>query len=393
MTNAYLVDAMRTPLGRGKPGGVHADVHPVDLLAEAIEALVSRSVSDPAAIDDVIAGCVSQAGEQSFNIARNATLAAGLPESVPATTVDRQCGSSQQALHFAAQGVLAGAYDLALAVGVESMSRAPMGSATGSSDPFGQRLGSRYPQGLIPQGISSELIAQKWGISRDDVDEFAVASHRKAAAATEEGWLEEEIAPVERAGVGVVVRDEGIRPETTVERLAGLKPALEHEDWDRRFPGLPWVTTAGNASQITDGAAGVVVASESAVARYGLQPRARVVATALAGDDPIFMLTAIIPATAKVLERAGMSITEIDAFEVNEAFASVVLAWLRETGADPERVNVHGGAIALGHPLGASGARLTATLLGALDRTGGRYGLQVICEAGGQANAMIIERL
>jgi acetyl-CoA acyltransferase len=393
MSHAFIIDALRTPLGRGKPGGMHATVHPVDLLAEAITALVSRSEVDPTAIDDVIAGCVSQTGEQSMNIARNAVLAAGLPESVPATTVDRQCGSSQQALHFAAQGIMAGSYDLALAVGVEAMSRVPMGSSIAGQDPYGPRLTARYPGGLIPQGISAELIAQKWGITRQDADEYSAASHAKAAVATDKGWFDDEVAPVERDSLALVTRDEGIRPETTADRLAELRPAFQDPFWDDRFPGLPWVTTAGNASQITDGSAALLVASEDAVADHQLTPRARVVAMAVAGDDPLFMLTAVIPATRGVLHRAGLTIDDIDVFEVNEAFAPVVLAWERELGADLDRVNVHGGAIALGHPLGASGARLTATMLGALERTDGRYGLQVMCEGGGQANAMIVERL
>ncbi|MEV4256590.1 acetyl-CoA C-acyltransferase [Spirillospora sp. NPDC049652] len=386
MRDAVIVEAVRTPIGKGKPNGaLHGD-HPVDLLARTLKALVERAGIDPSAVDDVIGGVVTQAGEQALNLTRNAVLAAGFPESVPATTVDRQCGSSQQALHFAAQGVISGAYDVAIACGVESMSRVPMGSAVlPGSDPFGPMLAERYPEGLVGQGISAELIAARWKLSRAELDAFATDSHRRAAAAWEAGAFDREL-----AWPG---RDESVRPATTPEVLAGLKPAYHYEAAAERFPEIGWNITAGNASPINDGAAAVLVMSREAAERLGLRPRARFHTFAVAGDDPLLMLTAIIPATAKALARSGLGIDDIDLFEVNEAFSPVVLAWLRETGADPARTNVRGGAIALGHPLGASGARIMTTLLHALEDTGGRYGLQTMCEAGGLANATIIERL
>ncbi|MFI5372546.1 MAG: thiolase family protein [Candidatus Eisenbacteria bacterium] len=384
MTNAVIVDAVRTPLGRRN--GKLAGWHPVDLAAHALSALVERTGIDPAVIDDVIMGCVSQVGEQTMNIGRSALLAAGFPDTVPGTTVDRQCGSSQQAAHFAAQGVIAGAYDVAIAAGIESMSRVPMGSTMlPGTDPFGTRLVARYPN-LVPQGISAELIAEKWGLTREQLDEFSLGSHQRAARATEEGRFERAIVPVPvttDTGSELMTRDEGIRADSTIEKLASLKPAFKPDG----------VVTAGNSSQITDGAAAVLVMSEEAAVRYGMTPRARFHSFALAGADPVFMLTAPIPATAKVLERAKLSIDDIDRVEINEAFASVVLAWEQEVHADMDRVNVNGGAIALGHPLGASGARLMTTLLDELERDGGRYGLQTMCEGGGLANATIIERL
>ena len=318
-------------------------------------------------------------------MSRNALLAAGFPDSVPGTTVDRQCGSSQQALHFAAQGVMAGAYDVVIAAGVESMSRVPMGSSVLGADPFGTRLVERYPN-LVPQGISAELIAEKWGFTREELDAFAFESQQRAARATAEARFDREIVPVPIVVDGKsrpMTADEGIRPDTTVERLATLKPAFKPDG----------VVTAGNSSQISDGAAAVLVTSEEAAARLGLTPRARIVQFALAGDDPILMLTAPIPATARVLERAGITLDDIDRIEINEAFASVVLAWAHDVHADLDRVNVNGGAIALGHPLGASGARLTATLLCELERSGSRLGLQTMCEGGGLANATLFERL
>jgi acetyl-CoA acyltransferase len=396
MRDALIVDAVRTPIGRGKPGGALSAVHPADLLAQTLRALVARTGIDPAEVDDVIVGAVGQVGEQSMNIARNAVLGAGFPESVPGTTVDRQCGSSQQAAHFAAQGVLAGQYDLVIAAGIESMSRVPMGSQVAGRDPFGSMLAARYPDGLVPQGISAELIAARWGVGREQVDEFALRSHRLAAEAAGAGRFEREIVPIVAGSNGdrhTVTADEGIRRDTSLERLGALAPAFRDDAWAARFPEIDWVVTAGNASQISDGAAAVLIASPDAARRLGLQPRARFHSFAVTGDDPLLMLTAIIPATRKVLDRAGLRLDDIDAVEVNEAFASVVLAWQQELDADLSRVNVNGGAIALGHPLGASGSRLMTTLLNVLEQRGGRLGLQTMCEAGGMANATIIERV
>ncbi|MFD9890353.1 thiolase family protein [Amycolatopsis sp. NPDC059027] len=397
MTDAVIIDAVRTPIGKGKPNGTLAGVHPVDLHAHAIRSLVERTGIDPARVDDVISGAVGQIGEQSMNTARWAALAAGLPESVPAVTVDRQCGSSQQAVHFAAQGVISGAYDVVIASGVESMSRVPMGSQSAGQDPFGSGVAARYPEGLVPQGISAELIAAKWGFSRERLDVYATESHRRAAAAWAEGRFAREVAPLKAprpdGTLADVTTDETVRPGTTPEILAGLRPAYRADVWEQRFPELDWRVTAGNASPINDGAAAVLITSSETAAKLGLRPRARLHSFAVAGDDPIYMLTGIIPATRKVLDRAGLSLSDIDAFEVNEAFASVVLAWQAELGADLAKVNVNGGAIALGHPLGGSGARLLTTLLSVLEQTGGRYGLQTMCEAGGLANATIVERL
>jgi acetyl-CoA acetyltransferases len=324
-------------------------------------------------------------------------LAAGFPESVPGVTVDRQCGSSQQAAHFAAQGVISGAYDIVVASGVESMSRVPMGSSRAGGDPFGPALAQRYPEGLVPQGISAELIAQKWGLSRSQLDEFAARSHQRAAAAWRDGRFAREVSPIKvtRADGSVTQldADESVRPATSVDVLAGLRPAFASPEYVERFPELEWKVTAGNSSPINDGSAALLVTTGEIAAARGWRPRARLHTFAVAADDPVLMLTGIIPATAKVLARAGLSIGDIDAFEVNEAFSSVVLAWQAETGADLAKVNVNGGAIAIGHPLGASGARLMTTLLGVLEQTGGRYGLQTMCEAGGTANATIIERL
>jgi acetyl-CoA acyltransferase len=397
MNDAVIIDAVRTPTGKGKPSGVLAGLHPVDLHAHAIRSLLERTGIDTAAVSDVISGAVSQVGEQSGNTARWAALAAGLPESVPAVTVDRQCGSSQQAIHFAAQGVMSGAYDVVIASGVESMSRVPMFSNAAGADPVGPGVAARYPGGLVPQGISAELVAAKWGLSRSQLDEFAVASHHRAARAWRDGRFDAEVVPVRAQGAdGVLVEalsDEPVRPGTSLETLGGLKPAFRSEAWERRFPEIGWHVTAGNASQISDGAAAVLITSSYRARRLGLRPRVRLHSFAVLGDDPQLMLTAIIPATEMVLRRAALGLVDIDAFEVNEAFASVVLAWLAETGADPAKVNINGGATALGHPLGASGARIMTTLLSVLEQTGGRYGLQTMCEAGGLANATIIERL
>ncbi|HKA92671.1 MAG TPA: thiolase family protein, partial [Acidimicrobiia bacterium] len=387
MPTAVIVDAVRTPLGRRN--GALKDIHPVDLAALTLDSIVKRNDLDPEAVEDVIMGCVMQVGDQAVNVGRNAALAAGFPESVVGTTIDRQCGSSQQAAHFAAQGVIAGAYDVVIAAGVENMTRVPMGASfTPGSQPFGPKVFARYQErgGLVPQGISAELIAEKWNISREDNDSFSVESHLRAARATDEGRFEHEIVPVQvsgEEGATTFSRDEGIRPDSSVEKLGALKPAFKPDG----------VITAGNSSQISDGAAAVLVTSEEAASRLGLTPRARFHTFALAGVDPVFMLTGPIPATAKVLERAKMTLDQMDLVEINEAFAPVVLAWEKEHHPDMARVNVNGGAIALGHPLGCSGARLAATLLNELERSGGRWGLQVMCEGGGMANAMIIERL
>jgi acetyl-CoA acyltransferase len=388
MTSAVIVDAVRTPVAKGKPGGAYSDIHPVDLHAHVLRALVDRTGIDPAVVDDVISGAVGQIGEQSGNTARWALLGAGFPESVPGVTVDRQCGSSQQALHFAAQGIIAGAYDVAIASGVESMSRVPIGSQVAGKDLAGSLVRARYDGGLVPQGISAELIAQRWDLSRTRLDEYSAESHERAATAWKLGLFDAEVALVNDLGA-----DETIRPGTTVETLSGLRPAFRSDHWEQRFPELQWRVTAGNSSPVNDGSAALLVTSEQAAARLGLTPRARVHSFAVAGDDPIFMLTGIIPATQKVLARAGLTVSDIDAFEVNEAFASVVLAWQKEIGADLSKVNINGGAIAIGHPLGGSGARLMTTLLNILEQRGGRYGLQVMCEAGGLANATIIERI
>ena len=395
MREAVIVDAVRTPLGRGKANGALHGWHPVDLASEALRALVERTGIDPATVEDVIMGCVGQVGEQGVNVGRNAALAAGFPESVCGTSVDRQCGSSQQALHFAAQGVMAGAYDVVIAAGVESMSRVPMGtSAAVGGAPFGPRMVERYMSenpynvgGLVGQGISAEIIADRWKLSRRELDEFSAHSHQKAAAATSKGWFGKEIAPVTvrhaDGGAETIATDEGIRPETTVEKLAALKPAFKPDG----------VITAGNSSQITDGAAAVLVMAKEQAVAMGLRPRARFHSFALGGVDPVIMLTGVIPATRRILERSGLRLADMDSIEINEAFAPVVLAWAREFKPDMDKVNEAGGAIALGHPLGCSGARLMTTLLNTLERTGGRYGFQTMCEGGGMANATIIERL
>ena len=384
MTNAVIIDAVRTPMG--KRNGSLKDWHPVDLAAHTLRALVERSDLDPALVDDVIMGCVMQVGDQAGNVGRNAALAAGFPESVTGTSIDRQCGSSQQAAHFAAQGVMAGAYDVVIAAGVESMTRVPMGASfLPGSMPFGPKVFERFD--LIPQGISAERIAEKWDISRLANDEFALQSQLRAARATDEGRFNREIIPVPVTtdeGEQMFARDETFRPDTTIEKLASLKPAFQPEGG---------VITAGNSSQISDGAAATLIMSEEKALALGLTPRARFVEFALAGVDPVMMLTGPIPATTKILERAKMKISDMDLVEINEAFAPVVLAWEKEHHPDMDRVNVNGGAIALGHPLGCSGSRLMATLLNELERSGGRYGLQTMCEGGGMANATIIERL
>jgi acetyl-CoA acyltransferase len=376
--DAVIVDAVRTPVGK-RDGGL-SGVHPVDLSAHVLQALAERTGLDPAVVDDVVWGCVSQTGEQAVNVGRNAALAAGWPEDVVGVTIDRQCGSSQQAAHFAAAGVIAGQYDVAVAGGVESMSRVPMlcTVSQGPGVPFGPRMLDRYAGGLVPQGISAEIIAERWGLSRTALDEIAVRSHACAAAATDSGAFEPEIVPV-----GDVAADEGIRRGTDLEKLAGLRTAFKDDG----------VVTAGNSSQISDGAAALLVTTSERAAQLGWRPLARFHAFATAGVDPVTMLTAPIPATRKVLDRAGLSLDDIGAVEVNEAFASVVGAWLAETGADPARVNPRGGAIALGHPLGGSGARLMTTLVHHMRATGTRWGLQTMCEGGGMANATVLELL
>ncbi len=390
MREAVIVDAVRSPLG--KRGGKLAGWHPVDLLAEVLKAAFERTGVDARLVDDHITGCVSQTGEQGLNIARNAWLAAGLPEEVPGTTVDRQCGSSQQAAHFAAQGVIAGAYDLVVASGVEHMTRIPMGvtASQGPGFPFSPAMMDRYEGGLVPQGISAEIIAERWDLSRQQLDEFGARSHTLAGEATKAGRFQNEIHPVkvqtEDGGTELFEVDEGIRTPN-LEKMAQLAPAFKEDG----------VVTAGNSSQITDGAAAIVIASREKAEELGLRPRARFHTFALAGVDPIIMLTGPIPSTQKVLERSGLTMQDLSLVEINEAFASVVLAWKKELQVPDDwferNVNPNGGAIALGHPLGASGARLMASLLNELERREGRYGLQTMCEGGGMANATIIERL
>lgn len=383
MAEAYIVDAARTPVGRR--GGALAEVHPADLAAHMITALIERNDLDPGRVNDVVLGCIDAVGPQSADIARTAWLAAGYPEDIPGVTVDRQCGSSQQAVHFAAQGVLSGTQDVVLAGGVQNMSMVPLGYSMGAAEPLGQAdpfSGSegwrrRYGDQEVSQFRGAELIAEKWGITREDMEVFGLESHQRAVRAQEEGRFDREIVPF-----ADLSHDEGPRRGTSLEKMAGLPPLVEGGR-----------LTAAVSSQISDAAAGMLIASEQAVEEHGLTPRARIHHLSVRGSDPIYMLTAPIPATAHALERTGMVIDDIDLFEVNEAFASVVLAWQKETGADLERVNVNGGAIALGHPIGATGARLMTTLLHELERTGGRWGLQTMCEGGGQANATIIERL
>ncbi len=382
MRDAVIVDAVRTPVG--KRHGELSGMHPVDLSAHVLAALVQRCGVDPAVVDDVIWGCVSQVGEQTFDVGRNAVLAAGWPETVTGVTVDRQCGSSQQAVHFVAAGLVAGQYDVAVAGGVESMSRVPMGSAVGEANPFGDRFMARYG-GVFPnQGVGAEMVAQRWGFSRTQLDEFALHSHEKAAAAQDEGRFDGQLAPVTPPDGVVVGKDEGIRRGGTVERLAQLTAVFDPEGG---------VITAGNASQISDGSAALLMTTSDKARELGLTPIARVHTAVLAGADPVIMLTAPIPATEKALRRSGLGIDEIGAFEVSEAFAPIPLAWLADIGADAKTLNPNGGAIALGHPLGASGARLMTTLVHHMRDNGIRYGLQTMCEGGGQANATILELL
>ena len=388
---AVIVDVVRTPSGRGKPGGALSGIHPVDLAAGVLQAVLERNGLESRQIDDVLLGCVSQVGDQAMNIARQAVLAAGFDESVPATTIDRQCGSSQQAAHFAAQGVIAGAYDIVIAGGVESMSRVPLGSsrAGASRSPL---LDQRYPDGLVNQGVSAELIAQKWRLSREVLDAYSAESHRRAADAASRGLFDSQLlaVPVRDA---TVTTDETVRAGTSIEGLGGLNPSFRTDELAARFPDLDWRITPGNSSPLTDGASAVLIMSEEKAVQLGLTPRARFVSFAVVGDDPLFMLTGPIPATRRILERSGLTIGDLDAYEVNEAFAPVPLAWAHDLRADPDKLNAWGGAIALGHALGSSGTRLLGTLLATLEATGGRYGLQTMCEGGGMANATIIERL
>jgi acetyl-CoA acyltransferase len=379
--DAVIVAAVRTPVGK-RNGGL-SGVHPVDLSGQVLQALAKRTGIDPAVVDDVIWGCVSQVGEQTFDIARNAVLAAGWPESVPGVSIDRQCGSSQQSVHFAAAGVIAGQYDVVVAGGVESMSRVPMGASVNGAWPFGENFRARY-DGVAPnQGVGAEMIAEQWKLSRTQLDEYSLASHEKAAAAQDDGRFDEQIVPVTTPDGSQVAKDEGIRRGGTVEGLAKLKPAFRPDG----------VITAGNSSQISDGSAALLITTSAKAAELGLTPLIRIHTAVLAAADPVIMLTAPIPATAKALERSGLSIDQIGAFEVNEAFAPVPLAWLAETGADPKVLNANGGAIALGHPLGGSGARLMTTLIYHMRDNGIRYGLQTMCEGGGQANATVLELL
>ena len=389
---AVIVDVIRTGSGKGKPGGSLSGIHPADLLAGVLSQLLQRNGLESTQIDDVIAGCVSQAGEQTGNIGRTALLAAGFAETVPGMTVDRQCGSSQQAAAFAAQSIMAGVNDVVIAAGVESMSRVPLGSAQGPQNPYSPGIRARYPDGLVNQGVSAELIATRWGFSREQLDEFSAESHRRAAAAWAAGAFAKEVVPV-RLTDGSFATDETVRPTTTADGLAGLAAAFRTDELAARFPEIGWSITAGNSSPLTDAASAALIMSESRAHELGLAPRARFHSFAVVGDDPLYMLTGPIPATHRILERSGLSFGDLDAYEVNEAFASVPLAWAHEFDADPAKLNPRGGAIALGHAVGSSGTRLLATMLNHLEATGGRYGLQVMCEGGGTANATIIERL
>jgi acetyl-CoA acyltransferase len=380
--DAVIVEAVRTPVGK-RNGGL-SGIHPVDLSAHVLQALAERSGVDPAVIDDVIWGCVSQVGEQTFDIARNVALAAGWPETVTGVTVDRQCGSSQQSVHFAAAGLISGQYDVAVAGGVESMSRVPMGSALADKNPFGERFMARYDGKFPNQGVGAEMIAEQWGFTRTQLDEFSIASHEKAAAAQDEGRFEGQIAPVTLPDGTVVSQDEGIRRGGTVEGLSKLKTVFKPEGG---------TITAGNSSQISDGSAALLMTTSEKAAELGLTPIVRVHTAVLAGADPVIMLTAPIPATQKALAKSGLRVDEIGAYEVNEAFAPVPLAWLSDIGADAKSLNPNGGAIALGHPLGGSGARIMTTLIHHMRDNGIRYGLQTMCEGGGQANATILELL
>lgn len=395
MHRAVIIDIVRSPFGKGRETGVLAPLHPVDLYAQILSALVDRTGIDPILVEDVITGCVNQVAEQAANIGRQAVLAAGFPESVPAVSLDRKCGSAQQAMDFAAQGIIAGAYDLVIAGGVEMMSRVPMRTNRMGKDNLGSRFHSRYPDGMVNQGISAELIAAQWHISREELDRFSLRSHQLASADEEDA--QQDIIPVEvqyeDARSCFVTNDEGIRADTSMEKLRDLSPAFVDEEVKIRFPQIDWCVTAGNSSQVTDGASAMLIANEETAARLGLEPRAAITHFAVVGSDPVMNLTGIMPATNKLLSRADLNLDKIDAFEVNEAFASVVLAWQKELSVDISKVNQRGGAIALGHPVGASGGRLTANLLRTLESNKAKYGLQTMCESGGLANATLIEIL
>ncbi|KRC54152.1 MULTISPECIES: thiolase family protein [unclassified Nocardioides] len=397
MPTPVIVDVARLASGKGKPGGALSGTHPTSMLVHVLKAIVERNDLDPALVDDVITGCVMQGGEQALNIGRAAVLGAGFPESVPATTIDRACGSSQQAVHFAAQGVAAGAYDVVIAAGVESMSRVPMGSTTMGQDSSGPEVHARYPEGLVNQGVSAELVARDWKLDRATLDEYSAESHRRAAAAIANGAFDNEIVPItvtDAEGNAVEHKvDETVRASTTAEGLGGLRPAFRTDEFAARFPDVEWAIHPGNSSPFTDGASAALIMSEEMASRLGLTPRARFVSYAVTGSDPLMMLTGPIPATQKALARAGLGIDDIDAYEVNEAFAPVPLAWAHDLAADPAKLNPLGGAIALGHALGSSGTRLLTTLVNHLEATGGRYGIQTMCEAQGMANATIIEKL
>ena len=390
MREAVICSAVRTAIG--KRNGSLAEVHPVDLSAEVLNATLDRTGLDPDVVDDVIWGCVSQVGDQSSNIGRFAVLAAGWPDHIAGVTVNRACGSSQQAVEYAAQAVMSGQRDLVVAGGVESMSRVPMGTSRAGRNPM-EPLAARYPEGLANQGIGAELIAARWKLDREALDEYAARSHARAATAAAAGGFDNEIIAVNLPDGGTHTTDETVRAGTTAEGLAGLKPAYYTAEYAERFPEIAWRVTAGSSSPLTDGASAALIMSEEKAAELGLRPRARFHAFAVSGSDPLLMLTGVIPATEKVLRRSGLSIDAIDAYEVNEAFAPVPLAWAQEFGADQDKLNPRGGAIALGHPLGGSGTKLMATLVNYLEATGGRYGLQTMCEGGGMANATIIERL
>ena len=391
MRRAALIDVVRSPFGKGREGGALSSEHPVDLYAKVIRALVERQDIDPNLIEDVITGCVLQVGEQAGNIGRQATLAAGLPESVPALTLDRKCGSAQQAIDSAAQGIIAGAYDVAIAGGVEMMSVVPMKMNRMGKDSEGSIFRERYPDGLVHQGIAAERIAARWQLGREELDRFSLMSHHKAAADQEA--VKKDIVPIRLSDGGLVDRDEGIRAESNLEKMKSLRPAFENEEMKNRFPEISWSVTAASSSQVSDGAAACLLVEEKTAARLNLSPRAYLTHFAVSGDDPLMMLTGVIPATRKILKRAGLSIDDLEAYEVSEAFASVPLAWEKELRADPERLNVFGGAIAIGHPVGASGGRLVANLLRALESSGGQYGLVTMCESGGMANASLFERV
>jgi acetyl-CoA acyltransferase len=390
--DVVIVDAVRTASGRGRAGGALADVHPVDLLAQTLTALLGRNPVDPGDVDDVIVGCVSQVGEQSATPGRMAWLGAGFPPHVPAVTIDRKCGSSQQAVHFAAQGIRSGEYDVVVAGGVESMSRVVMGSARMDADPYGAMVAERFSPGLVSQGVAAELVAARWGLDRTSLDAYAVRSHDLAATAQAAGGFDREVVAVTTPH-GTFDRDETIRPGSTVEKLAGLKAVFERPELAERFPEVAWSITAGNSSQVVDGASAMLMTSRRKADELGLTPRARIHSMAVVGDDPLLMLTGPIPATHKVLARSGLTLGDIEHVELNEAFAPVPLAWLAEFDVDPAKVNPRGGAIALGHPLGSSGTRLMTTMLHALEDEDQHLGLQLMCEAGGMANATIIERL